>query len=158
MSSPPDPAVALLSDIMVTIFRVNARLLHKGDELVAPLQLTSARWQVLGAVALAGTPLTAPQIGEAMGVTRQGAQKQLNRMVEEGLFKVLPNPHHARSTLYELTATGQQAFDRAMAREAVWAAELAQGLSLAELESALGFLQTLHARLDAPLPEQGAQP
>ena len=158
MPSPPDPAVAVLSDIMITVFRVNARLLQKGDELVAPLQLTSARWQVLGAVALAGTSLSAPQIGDAMGITRQGAQKQLNRMVEEGLFKVLPNPHHARSPLYELTVQGRRAFDQAMAREAVWAADLAQGLSLNELETALGFLQNLHARLNAPLPELGAQP
>lgn len=156
MSSHRRIEAAVLSDIMITIFRVNARLLENGDHLVAPLQLTSGRWQVLGAVALAGKPLTTPKIAEAMGITRQGAQKQLNRMLDEGLFAIHQNPRHTRSPLYALTEEGRQAFEKAMALEAVWVNALADGLELPELESTLRLLNTLYTRLNTPLPKQGA--
>ena len=74
----PEPRAAAITQLTLTVFRLNGMLLHWGDQVVEPLGLTSARWQMLGALALASTPLTAPQVGEAMGVTRQGAQKQLN--------------------------------------------------------------------------------
>jgi DNA-binding MarR family transcriptional regulator len=147
---------AVLSDLMISIFRVNARLLEKGDHLVAPLELTSARWQVLGAVALAATPLSTPQIAEAMGISRQGAQKQLNRMLDEGLFEVQANPRHLRSPLYALTEQGRHKFEQAMRLQSAWAANLAEGLSLNELESAVRLMNALYCRLDSPLPTQGA--
>ena len=86
---------AAVTQLTLTVFRLNGLLLHCGDRLVEPLGLTSARWQVLGAIALAGVPLTAPKIGEAMGVTRQGAQKQLNVLAEQGLVEARPNPRIA---------------------------------------------------------------
>ena len=114
----PSPAAALLTEIMLAIFRVNGRLLERGDQLVEPLNLSSARWQVLGAVALAGKPLSAPQIAEAMGITRQGAQKQLNKLALDGFFEQCLNPRHQRSPLYALTELGSRAFAEAMALEA----------------------------------------
>ena len=41
-----------LTQLILEVFRVNGGLLSAGDRLVADLGLTSARWQVLGAVAL----------------------------------------------------------------------------------------------------------
>ena len=69
MTTQPTSKVSILTNIMLAIFRVNGRLLEKGDQMVEPLNLTSARWQVLGAVALAGKPLSAPQIAHAMAAT-----------------------------------------------------------------------------------------
>jgi hypothetical protein len=59
-----------LSELIVEIFRINGRLLAAGDRLVADLGLTSARWQVIGAIALAGQPQTVPAIARTMGLTR----------------------------------------------------------------------------------------
>jgi hypothetical protein len=56
----------------------HGELLESGDRLVKPLQLTSSRWQILGAIALADSPRSAPQLAAQMGMTRQGAQKQLD--------------------------------------------------------------------------------
>lgn len=150
------PEATVLTEIMLAVFRVNGRLLERGDQLVAPLNLTSARWQVLGAVALAGHPLSAPQIAEAMGITRQGAQKQLNILEEAGFFERSLNPRHQRSPLYALTSLGQQAFAKAMALEAAWADRLADGLSLQQLKNALDTLNTVYERLDSPIPEKGS--
>lgn len=158
MEVEPLPEAAVLTEIMLTVFRVNGRLLEKGDQLVAPLHLTSARWQVVGAVALAGHALSAPQIAEAMGMTRQGAQKQLNLLETVGVFERSSNPRHQRSPLYALTALGQQTFAKAMALETRWSNSLAAGLSLNDLKNTLQSLNTIYERLNGAIPEQGVQP
>ncbi|SCC92323.1 conserved hypothetical protein [Thiomonas sp. X19] len=157
VTTQPNPA-AILTDIMLAVFRVNGRLLEKGDQLVEPLNLTSARWQVLGAVALAGKPLSAPQIAEAMGITRQGVQKQLNKLEKDGFFEQRHNPRHERSPLYALTGLGSRAFAKAMALEAAWANGLVAGLPLQDLKKTLQTLNAIHERLDSPVPKKGARP
>jgi DNA-binding MarR family transcriptional regulator len=140
-------AANLLTEVILTVFRTNGRLLASGDALVGPLGLTSARWQVLGAVALAEVPLTAPQIGAAMGITRQGAQKQIDLLVDEGLLEPQANPNHKRSPLYALTQRGQALYmqvDRAQAR---WANRLVEGISAQNLVTTKRVLEQLLARL-----------
>lgn len=149
------PEAALLTDIMITVFRVNGRLLEKGDQLVSPLNLTSARWQVLGAVALAKKPLSAPQIAKSMGITRQGAQKQLNKLVEKNLLEQRHNPRHERSPIYALTENGNRTFAKAMALESFWATALSADLPLEDLQKTLQTLNALHCRLDSPIPKKG---
>jgi DNA-binding MarR family transcriptional regulator len=151
----PQAKAELLTDLMLAVFRVNGRLLEKGDQLVAPLNLTSARWQVLGAVALAGTPLSAPQIAAAMGITRQGAQKQLNKLEEDGFFEQSPNPRHQRSPVYALTELGNRTFANAMALESAWANGLVVGLSLQDLKNTLHTLNAVYELLDSPVPKKG---
>ncbi|MBB4285693.1 MarR family winged helix-turn-helix transcriptional regulator [Roseospira goensis] len=141
---------------MLEIFRLRRKLLDKGDDLVRPLRMTSADWQLLGAVALAGQPMTTPMIAEAMGLTRQGAQKRLNRMVEQGYFRQQANPRHERSPLYVLTEYGSAAFNKAMALHARWASALVQDLDPDHLEHALEVLQALGRRLeDVRVPRAG---
>ena len=53
-----------------------------------------------------------PQIAEQMGVSRQGAQKQLNLLAENGLVEKLPNPSHQRSPHYHLTDNGSSLFEK----------------------------------------------
>lgn len=143
---------SLLTDIMLMVFRVNGRLLERGDELVGPIGLTSARWQVLGAIDIASGALSAPQIAENMGVTRQGAQKQLNFLLAEGLVVAQVNPRHLRSPLYALTLRGRRAIDGASALHVRWAKELARDLPASKLKGALEHLATLHERLAQPVP------
>lgn len=146
-NSNTDARSRALTEIMLLIFRLNARLLEQGDRLVAPLRLSSARWQVLGAVAIAAQPLSAPQIAEALDITRQGAQKQLNRMLAEGLLELLPNPRHERSPLYALTTAGQRAYGDATRLHMRWVETLGEGINCDELDGVLPLLQKLYARL-----------
>lgn len=157
MTIEPTPEAGILTNIMLMVFRLNGRLLEKGDQLVEPFNLTSARWQVLGAMALAGKPLSAPQIAEAMGITRQGTQKQLNRLEEDGFFKQSINPRHQRSPLYVLTEMGKRIFAKAMAMEAVWANGLVIGLPLRDLKNTLQILNTVYERLDSPVPKKDSR-
>jgi DNA-binding MarR family transcriptional regulator len=137
-----------LTQLTLTVFRLNGALLQWGDALVAPLGLTIARWQLLGALAPAGKPLTAPQVGQSMGVTRQGAQKQLNLLVDQRLVEARPNPSHRRSPLYALTPRGRDVYTQG---EALWiarATELATRFSSSQLRTAGTTLATLLQHLD----------
>ena len=157
MTTQSTTKASVLTELMLAVFRVNGRLLEKGDQLVAPLALTSARWQVLGAVSLSDKPLSAPQVAETMGVTRQGAQKQLNKLEEEGFLEQLPNPRHERSPLYVLTKRGSQSFSAAMGLQDTWANGLASSLSRQDLKNSLQTLNTIYERLDSPVPTKGTR-
>lgn len=144
-----------LTGLILTLFQLNGALLDWGDAFVAPEALTSARWQMLGALALAGQPLSAPQVAAAMGVTRQGAQKQLNLLAEAQLVEVRPNPQHKRSPLYRLTDAGRRVYGAIDARWNERARQLASGFSAAELETAGRVLAGLLAAHVPAQEEQG---
>src|SRR5205814_345438 len=59
-------AGGLVTELILEVFRLNGRLLAAGDRLVADLGLTSARWQVLGAIALASSPMPVAWIARNM--------------------------------------------------------------------------------------------
>lgn len=101
-----------LGELAVTVFRLNSTLLAWGDRFSADFNLSSARWQILGALARSDTPLTAPQIADAMGISRQGVQKQLNLLLDQKFLITQPNPTHRRSCYYILTPAGQQTFNQ----------------------------------------------
>jgi DNA-binding MarR family transcriptional regulator len=127
---------------------VHGALLRAGDALVADLGLTSARWQVMGAIALAAQAPTAPQMGLRMGLTRQGVQKQLDELRANGLVEAKPNPAHRRSPTYILTDAGRRLYARLSERQGRWAAELAAG-ERATWEATAFQLEELTARLEA---------
>src|SRR5260370_14379340 len=84
------------TEVVLETFRVNGLLLAAGSRLAARERLTPARWQVLGAVALAGRPLTVPQIARRMGLTRQAGQASGNRLLAEALVEAPGNLDHRR--------------------------------------------------------------
>ncbi|HXQ16281.1 MAG TPA: MarR family transcriptional regulator [Caulobacteraceae bacterium] len=138
-----------LSDLIVEIFRINGRLLAAGDRLVADLGLTSARWQVIGAIAIAGQPQTVPAIARTMGLTRQAVQRLINELMADGLVEARVNPNHRRARLFSLTRAGAAAFEGATARQAPWAEALAAGGAVADFRAAEAVLRTLRGRLEA---------
>jgi DNA-binding MarR family transcriptional regulator len=147
-----DAGTKAVTHLTLTVFRLNGMLLHWGDRLVEPLGLTSARWQMLGAIALAGTPLTAPQVGEATGVSRQGAQKQLHQLVEQGMVESRPNPAHKRSPLYVLTPRGREIYQQADELWSAQAAELAALIPTAQAREATRTLDAMLRQLQAVAP------
>ena len=136
--------------LILSTFRTNGLLLAAGDTLASEEKgLTSARWQVLGAIALAGQPLTVPQIARRMGLTRQSVHSTVNRLVGDGLAERISNADHRRSQLLRLTARGQAAYSAIDARQAAWVNHLADGIGPRELEAAADLLDELSRRLEA---------
>ncbi len=134
--------------VVLEIFRVNGLLLAAGTRLAAQEALTAARWQVLGAVALAGRPLTVPQIARRMGLTRQAVQESVNRLLAEALAEARDNPDHRRSPLLGLTELGRQRYAAVDRRQTRWINELAAGLTVTDLAAAAGMLHELGDRLE----------
>ncbi len=144
--------VQALTALALTVFRLNGVLLQWGDRLVEPLGLNSARWQMLGAIALANKPVSAPQVGSAMGVTRQGAQKQLNLLLEQGLVVSRANPAHRRSPIYELTPLGRELYLQAETLWATQATDLAARIPPARARVASTTLEAMLRHLDPTQP------
>lgn len=138
-----------VTELILEVFRLNGRLLAAGDALVADVGLTSARWQVLGAIALSPVPLPVAHVARNMGLTRQAVQRVVNDMEQDGLLRFGPNPHHQRAKLIHLTPAGERAYAAAMERQAPWAGELGAGVSVAQLEAATATLRTLRGRLES---------
>src|SRR5215471_7432150 len=135
--------------VVLEIFRVNGLVLADGSRLAVAEGLTAARWQVLGAVALAGRPLTVPQIARRMGLTRQAVQESVNRLLAEALVEARDNIDHRRSPLIGLTELGSQKYTAVDQRQSRWINELAAGLKTADLSAAARTLRDLGDRLES---------
>jgi DNA-binding MarR family transcriptional regulator len=136
------------TQVVLETFRVNGLLLAAGNRLAARESLTAARWQVLGAVALAGRPLTVPQIARRMGLTRQAVQASVNRLLVEALAEARGNLDHRRSPLIALTERGSQKYAAVDQRQARWINELSAGLKITDLATAARALRELGDRLE----------
>jgi DNA-binding MarR family transcriptional regulator len=135
--------------VVLEIFRVNGLVLADGNRLAMAEGLTAARWQVLGAVALAGRPLTVPQIARRMGLTRQAVQESVNRLLAEALVEARDNLDHRRSPLIGLTELGSQKYTAVDQRQSRWINELAAGLQITDLVAAARVLRDLGDRLES---------
>jgi hypothetical protein len=64
-----------VDDVIVSVFRLNGYLIDAGNRLVMDIGLTSAWWQVLGALAMSPVPLPVAHIARNMGLSRQAVQR-----------------------------------------------------------------------------------
>ncbi|GJD62623.1 MarR family winged helix-turn-helix transcriptional regulator [Methylobacterium frigidaeris] len=146
--------------LILEVFRLNGALLAAGDALTRDLGLTSARWQVLGAVALAGRPLTVAGAARAMGLTRQAVRRLVTELAADGFVALAPNPDHRRAALVVLTEDGQRAYAAAQERQAAWAARVTEGCEPASLRDSTTLLRCLRAALErdeeSGAPETGS--
>lgn len=108
---------AIVRDLVVSVFGLNGRLVETGNQLVGGIGLTTAWWQVLGALGYSPMLLPVAHIARNMGLSRQSVQRVVNLLVERDLVSFEANPHHRRAKLVGLTAAG---------RAALGAAELAE--------------------------------
>ncbi|HTR10881.1 MAG TPA: MarR family winged helix-turn-helix transcriptional regulator [Paraburkholderia sp.] len=149
------PAGELLTDIILDFFRLNSGLLTAGDRLVAGLGLTSARWQILGAVAAAERSQPVAWLARDLGANRQNVQRIVNDLAEDGLVRFEANPHHRRAQLVVLTDKGRQAFGAAMSLQAPWVNRLSDGLAVDEIKAAHRVIMRLQANLDDMIEADG---
>jgi DNA-binding MarR family transcriptional regulator len=136
-----------IDSLIVAVFRLNGRLIEAGDRLVADIGLTSAWWQVLGALALSPAPLPVAHIARNMGLSRQSVQRIADLLADKGLVRFAANPHHQRAKLVVLTDVGIAAFAAAEQRQRPWAREIAAGLTSERIGAAVDVLLHLDRRL-----------
>ncbi len=145
------PAAEALTDLILTLFRVNNLTLTWGDRLVAPFGLTSARWQVLGAIVFAERPQPVAWLARDLGANRQNVQRIVNDLHKDGIVVLEPNPRHRRAHLVVLTDKGRCAYEAAITAYYPKADQLAEGLSMDDIRTAHRMLATLRGRLEGEL-------
>jgi DNA-binding MarR family transcriptional regulator len=137
------------TEVILSTFRLNGLLIAAGDELAAEYGLTSARWQVLGAIALAKAPLTVPHVARRMGLARQTVHTTVNHLLADGLVELVPNADHRRSQFVRLTKRGDAAYRAIDEKYSVWINQLAGGLRVSDLTVVAQALRELCRRLEA---------
>ncbi len=138
-----------VTELILETFRLNGQLLDAGDRLTAPLGLTSARWQVLGAIEQEGHPITVAQIGRRMGLSRQAVQRLVNELKADGFVRLEHNPDHKRAKLVALTPMCLARLQSLEEIQASWANELTDGLNAAVLSRAAQLLGEIRERCAA---------
>lgn len=146
-----NPKGEALTDLILTMFRANNLTLTWGDRLVAPFGLTSARWQILGAIVLSQRSQPVAWIARDLGANRQNVQRIVNDLHKEGLVEFQPNPHHRRAHLVVLTDKGRRAYEAAINAYSPRVNALAEGLSLEEIRTAHRVVATLRDSLEGEL-------
>ena len=140
------PVGELLTDLILETFRLNGALLAAGNRLTKPLGLTSARWQVMGAIDLAGHPLTVSQIARRMGLARQGVQRIVNDLERLGMVVLEPNLDHKRAPLVSISDKGSKAMVDIDRAQIDWANSLSEGLTERQVARAVKVLQIVRDR------------
>lgn len=139
---------SLLTEAFLETFKLNGLLVTKGDQLVKDLDLTSARWKILGALSYTDSGITVPDIAREMGQTRQAIQRLVNEMIEDGLLESLDNPKHKRAKLFSLTNKGQEIFSKVMEKQIPWVNSIAQDIREEDLNTVVTTLKYLNTYLD----------
>lgn len=143
------PAGEALTEAVLDLFRINSLLSTAGDRLVAGLGLTSARWQILGAMVAAERPQPVAWIARDMGANRQNVQRIINELHKDGLVAFETNPHHRRAQLVVLTEKGQQTFHAAMRLQTPWMNNLSDGLLIKDIETFCRVIAALRQKLES---------
>jgi DNA-binding MarR family transcriptional regulator len=143
------PAGEALTNLMLDLFRLSSRLLTVGDRLAAGLGLTSARWQILGAIVEAERAQPVAWLARDLGANRQNVQRIVNDLHSEGLVAFEANPHHRRAQLVVLTDKGKRTFDAAMELQAPWVNGLSEGLSVKDLQTVHRVVAALRKKLES---------
>ena len=142
------PAGEILTELTLDIFRLNNLLLAAGDRLVAGLGLTSARWQILGAIARAQHSQPVAWLARNLDANRQNVQRIVNDLNDHGLVSFETNPHHRRSQLVVLTGKGRKAYDSAMKLQAPWVNRVTDGVPLKDLTAFKRVILALRKKLE----------
>ena len=139
-------AGAAFTRLILAVFRFHGRLLAAGDLLTGDLGLTSARWQVLGAID--ERPLPVAQIARNMGLTRQGVQRTADALARDGFVAFAPNPDHRRAKLLALTERGRRTLDAVNRRQVAWANAATARADAAAIDAAADTVRALRTTLD----------
>ncbi len=135
-----------LTELILEIFRVNGELLSAGNRITKPFGLTSARWQIMGAIDEEGQPLTVSQIARRMGLARQGVQRIINDLEELDLITSAVNIDHKRAPIFSLSDEGEKVITKINAAQTSWANSLSSDLSVRQLTDIQTTLQTIREK------------
>ena len=135
----------IFTELVLETFRFNGRLIAAGDGLTKDLGLTSALWQVLGAIR--ETPIPMAQIARNMGLSRQGVRRSANVLMDKGLVRFEENPDHRRAKLVVPTEKGREVLDQLEEIQINWSNSVSKSFGTAELKQVVRTMNALSETL-----------
>lgn len=134
---------SMFTEIVLEVFKLSGFLIAEGDKITEPHGLSSARWKILGSLALSGLPLTVPQIARMMGQTRQAVQRLVDIMHKDDLLEFLRNPDHKRAKLVTLTPKGLEIYKKIEEKQIPWANQHSRHIKEKDLATTLSTLRKM---------------
>jgi DNA-binding MarR family transcriptional regulator len=98
---------------VVAVMRAEQIFMTTATDLLRPLGLTFARYQVLGMLRWTG-PITLGKLGDRLWITPATVTNAIDRLEAAELCRRTSHPDDARATLAEITPKGRKLFDRAV--------------------------------------------
>ncbi len=155
----------IVTEFIHLISGLNGSLVRSGDELMQDYGLTNARWRVMQSIQLNGVQ-TVARMARSIGLKRQGVQRIVNELEQEGFVRLIDNPDHKRARLVEPTAAGAAALEAVSRRYDDWAGALENRFSKDRLDRLTRELITMRelvigngteAKADAPAETVNAE-
>jgi DNA-binding MarR family transcriptional regulator len=132
--------------LIADVYELSGRLREEGERIAAGAGQTQARWQLMSVVS--ERPLTVPQAARRLGISRQGAQRTANDLLDAGLAALVENPDHRVSKLLELTAAGCEALAAITVQAGEFNARLEDAAGARDLAKMRRTIADLLAALD----------
>jgi DNA-binding MarR family transcriptional regulator len=142
---------------VTSLMRVHQMMTRRADQVLAPLDLTFARYELLVRLYFHDGSLPLSQLGKALQIHQTSITSLVDRLEKQGLIKRTPHPTDRRSTIAQMTPAG-----RALTGKAInlLNAEFFRDLGLSERESHLliGLLMKMRRSWDDIRNTDGWQP
>lgn len=150
--------VAAFQHLVGEVFRLNGQLLTTAEGLAGNVGVSPAGWQTIAV--LRDGPLTVSDIARRLGLRRQSAQHNVNRLVGQGLVELIDNPRHRRAWLARLTRRGKATMKTLYGLQATLTGRFIADtrLTAADLEAMATLLGRLRESAAARDTAAGARP
>ena len=136
-------------NLLRDVIKVRSLLAFTGDRLVQHLGLTSAKWNVLIAIAEAESPQPVAWLARNMAAHRQNVQRIINELQKDGMVTFEANPHHRQAQLVVLTDKGRKTLAAVTQLQTREVNAFAKGLTIHDIETARGVILDLRGKLEA---------
>ncbi|GAA3535940.1 MarR family winged helix-turn-helix transcriptional regulator [Streptomyces osmaniensis] len=136
--------VSEVFDLIGALYRRGLRKLEQGEEVEG---VSVGVRSVLVLLHRYG-PMTVPQMGRLMTLTRQFVQRMVNDALARGWAETTPNPAHQRSSLIRITDEGEAVITAILAREHALNRQVGGELTDAELHACVRVLKEMLKTFD----------
>ncbi|WP_327592383.1 MarR family winged helix-turn-helix transcriptional regulator [Streptomyces chartreusis] len=136
--------VSEVFDLIGALYRRGLRKLEQGEEVEG---VSVGVRSVLVLLHRYG-PMTVPQMGRLMTLTRQFVQRMVNDAQARGWAETTPNPAHQRSSLIRITDEGEAVITAILAREHALNRQVGGELTEAELQACVRVLKEMLKTFD----------
>jgi DNA-binding MarR family transcriptional regulator len=92
---------------VTSLMRVHQVLTRQADQILAPIDLTFARYELLIRLYFHSGALPLKQLGKQLQIHQTSITSLVDRLEKQGLIKRTPHPTDRRSTIAEMTPAGR---------------------------------------------------